>query len=45
MPAIADKVFTVYDNDHEINCGARSCSACQKCYHKNGINHLYEKIK
>lgn len=45
IPAIADKVFTVYNNDHEINCGARSCATCQKCYHKNGINHLYEKIK
>lgn len=41
----ADKVFTVYDNDHEINCGARSCATCRKCYYNNGIVHLYEKLK
>lgn len=34
-----DKVFTVYDKkaaeNVDINCGARSCMACQRCYKKN----------
>lgn len=34
-----DKVFTVYDKetakDININCGARSCFTCHRCYSKN----------
>lgn len=47
----ADKVFTVYDknyikeNDIEINCGARSCATCLKCYKKNKIKIINEKLK
>ena len=42
-----DKTFTVYDKntDVEINCGARSCITCQKCYHKNGIDDIRELLK
>ena len=33
-----DKVFTVYDKEHSdkvtINCGARNCSTCRRCYTK-----------
>ena len=46
------KVFTVYnkkyatDNNIDINCGARSCFSCQKCYHKdNGQVFIKELIK
>lgn len=37
----ADKVFTVYEKEYAqakkiaINCGARSCAACQQCYNRN----------
>lgn len=40
MPPFADKVFTVYDKSYAaehnvpINCGARSCLACMRCYRK-----------
>lgn len=40
-----DKVFTVYDKDAVaqgkaiINCGAKSCLTCRKCYSKN--NHEF----
>ena len=46
-----DKIFTVYDaqyiaeNNIEINCGARSCFSCGKCYNKNGIRIINEKLK
>lgn len=34
-----DKIFTVYDKQHaanvEINCGARSCLGCGRCYRPN----------
>lgn len=46
-----DKTFTVYDKATiaekgvEINCGARSCLTCHKCYEKNGITEVREKLK
>lgn len=42
-----DKVFTVYSNceNVEINCGARSCFTCHKCYEKNDIETINEKLK
>lgn len=46
-----DKVFTVYDKDYikehdiEINCGARSCLACNKCYRKSKEKYINEKVK
>lgn len=46
-----DHVFTVYDkhyiadNDMEINCGARNCLGCQRCYHKNTEFYINEKLK
>lgn len=51
---IIDKVFTVYTaewliaNGKEpsfINCGARSCKACKKCYRNNGIVYVHEILK
>lgn len=47
----ADKVFTVYDkeyikaNDIKINCGAKSCMTCQRCYSKNKVVYINEKMK
>ena len=44
-----DKVFTVYDAEHadgvNINCGARDCATCGKCYEKNDIKFICEKLK
>lgn len=45
-----DKVFTVYDKEHAenvtINCGARSCATCQRCYHKTaGLEYVNELLK
>lgn len=44
-----DKVFTVFDAEHaagvEINCGARDCATCGKCYEKNSIKFICEKLK
>lgn len=46
-----DKVFTVYSKDYikenkiNINCGARSCLNCHKCYEKNRIKYVNEKLK
>lgn len=46
-----DKVFTVYDaaaieeRKININCGARSCANCLKCYKKNNIVIISEKLK
>ena len=47
----ADKVFTVYDKktatdrNININCGARDCSTCLKCYTKNDIKVINELLK
>jgi hypothetical protein len=46
-----DKIFTVYDKktaaarDININCGARSCLGCLKCYTKNDITIINELVK
>lgn len=44
-----DKVFTVYDGDHadgvNINCGARDCATCGRCYEKNDTVFINEKLK
>lgn len=50
-----DKVFTVYDENTiknqgiEINCGARSCFKCRRCYMPNPdgvkIQQIREKLK
>lgn len=46
-----DKVFTVYDkefikqNNININCGARNCLGCLKCYKKNSIKDIKEQLK
>ena len=49
MPYI-DKVFTVYDKETiakdkiNINCGAKNCLTCHKCY-KKGTKVINEKLK
>lgn len=47
-----DKVFTVYSNEYidnncmDINCGARECFTCLKCYSKiNGNVYINERLK
>lgn len=46
-----DHVFTVYDkkfieeNNVDINCGARDCLECQRCYHKDTDFYVNEKLK
>ena len=46
-----DKVFTVYrpatiDAENiEINCGARDCASCAKCYLDKTIKDIREKLK
>lgn len=46
-----DKIFTVYSpayiaaNNIDINCGARSCLGCQRCYNKNTEMYISEKLK
>ena len=51
-----DIVFTIYDKEHiekdgiVINCGARSCKTCHKCYdkrsHRSGkVEYINEKLK
>lgn len=46
-----DKVFTVYDKETvekegiDINCGARHCMTCRKCYTKNEIEYIRELLK
>lgn len=46
-----DKIFTVYDkeyiklNDININCGAKSCLSCHKCYVKSKTKYINEKLK
>jgi hypothetical protein len=47
--AFIDKVFTVFDPDHadsvKINCGARDCAGCGRCYEKNAEIFINEKLK
>lgn len=46
-----DHVFTVYDknfiktNDVNINCGARDCLGCQRCYYRDTEFYVNEKLK
>lgn len=44
-----DKVFTVYDKKEaknvDINCGARSCLACGRCYRKNPKGVKIQEIR
>lgn len=46
-----DKIFTVYDKETikrdgiEINCGARSCLKCHKCYKAGGERYINEQLK
>ena len=47
-----DKVFTVYgpeyarENNININCGARNCNTCRRCYRKaDGIEYVNELLK
>lgn len=46
-----DKIFTVYTKEHikenniEINCGAKSCLSCHKCYVKSKEIYINEKCK
>lgn len=44
-----DKTFTVYRKTEMppemINCGARACLACQRCYHKHTENEIREYLK
>lgn len=50
-----DKIFSVYDKETiqreniDINCGARSCLLCQRCYKANPngekIEHIREMLK
>lgn len=49
--SFVDKIFTVYDKQTiekeniTINCGAKSCINCLKCYRKNGDKVINEKLK
>ena len=46
-----DKIFTVYDKETieregiEINCGARNCFKCHKCYVAGGDKYVNERLK
>lgn len=46
-----DKIFIVYDkayvktNKVDINCGARSCNACRRCYRKYTESIIKEQLK
>ena len=48
---IFDHVFTVYTPEYaqahgiEINCGARACLACLKCYTENHVFYINEHLK
>ena len=48
---IIDKVFTVYDpesacsNNIDINCGARDCSTCMRCYNTDTEKDISELLK
>ena len=49
--SFVDKVFTVYDGKTidekgiDINCGARSCLTCHKCYMADGPKYINEELK
>lgn len=49
--AYVDKVFTVYDEktilaeNININCGARCCATCRRCYSKETEKVISEKLK
>ena len=44
-----DHIFTVYDKDHtdgvKINCGARNCKKCGRCYTKRTALNVNEILK
>lgn len=46
-----DKVFTVYDEETikargiVINCGARACNKCRRCYRKDTEKEISEQLK
>ena len=47
-----DKIFTVYTpeyleahKDINVNCGARSCNTCRRCYKKNTAKYINELLK
>lgn len=46
-----DKIFVVYNkkfvkkNQVAINCGARSCNGCRRCYRKTTENVIKEQLK
>ena len=46
-----DKIFTVYDKNYinardvNINCGAKSCLTCHKCYVRSKTKYINEKLK
>ena len=46
-----DKVFTVFDENTiaekhiNINCGARCCATCRRCYSKETERGVNEKLK
>ena len=46
-----DKIFTVYDEQFiekhgvQINCGARSCLGCQRCYLPNPNGEKVQQIR
>lgn len=48
---IVDKVFTVFDDEYikahnvEINCGARDCNTCRRCYKKSTEKSVKERLK
>lgn len=48
---MVDHVFTVYDkkyiasNNIDINCGARSCLSCRKCYEDCDVFYINEQLK
>ena len=51
IPDFVDKVFTVYTDEStataagvEINCGARSCATCQRCYKHNADGVKVERV-
>ena len=46
-----DKVFTVYSKEYiiahdiDINCGARCCATCRRCYRKDTESDVREQLK
>jgi len=47
-----NKVFTVYDTEDsarargvKINCGARSCNKCRRCFTRRGARYVSELLK